>query len=166
MGDSRSCLTLGEMFVAGCGVASDDERAAELFERACDLGDDLACGEYGIVVSRYGLSHKSSAKISKQLMKGCDGGHAKACRHLGDLIDRGAGLAPDVKIATGLWERACTLGDPDGCLRAGRVYAIGIVPVAPNRMKAQRLLNRACMAQRREACRMLGEGVVAREGAQ
>ena len=142
---ARPCMLLAEMYLAGCGVPADETRAAELFERACDLGENLACGELALGSA---VSAKDSAEL---LTAGCNAGHARACRSLGTLIDRGPDVPGDATVAVALWEQGCRHGDAESCLLAGRAYEPGGV-VTPNPDKAERLVERACALGEPRAC--------------
>ena len=41
--NARGCTALGLMFADGYGVEQDHERAADLFQRACEWGDPTGC---------------------------------------------------------------------------------------------------------------------------
>ncbi|HEY4180822.1 MAG TPA: tetratricopeptide repeat protein [Kofleriaceae bacterium] len=42
-GSARACTGLGELYKSGKGVTKDDAKAKQLFEQACNAGDDAAC---------------------------------------------------------------------------------------------------------------------------
>jgi TPR repeat protein len=142
---ARPCMLLAEMYLAGCGVPADEARAAELFERACDLGEKMACGELAL------SSAGSSEERAELLTAGCNAGHARACRSLGTLIDQGPDVPGDARVAVELWEKGCRHGDAESCLRAGRAYEPGGV-VTPNPDKAEQLVERACALGESRAC--------------
>ena len=43
MGSSIACSNSGVMLRDGRGVAKDKKRAAQLFERACEMNDERGC---------------------------------------------------------------------------------------------------------------------------
>jgi TPR repeat protein len=86
--DARSCLAVGEMELAGCGSEPSEAAAAKSFDRGCDYGDDVACGELGILLCEPSRSSKSRERATKLLTKGCKAGDAAACRELEALTGR------------------------------------------------------------------------------
>jgi TPR repeat protein len=44
MGNGAGCVSLSEMYTKGSGVPQDQNRAAQLRKKACDLGDAEVCG--------------------------------------------------------------------------------------------------------------------------
>jgi TPR repeat protein len=55
--DPGGCLGLGFMYEKGQGVEQDTERAADLYQRACEAGNARSCGEFEALKNRWG-NHK------------------------------------------------------------------------------------------------------------
>src|SRR5689334_1512994 len=49
----------------------------------------------------------------------CDSGEAKACMRLAAAYDSGLGVGADDEKSRALFERACKLGDYEGCVSLG-----------------------------------------------
>ena len=97
-GGPASCYALGEMYLAGSGVAQDKEKAAQLFERACEGRESNGCDKARQMYEEY-----------------CEKGNAVACSYLGRMYLDGFGVTPDLAKAAGLYERACQKGLTDAC---------------------------------------------------
>jgi len=83
-----------------------------------------------------------------------DNNYAVACFSLGQLYDTGTFVARDSKVAMGLHERACTLGEMRGCAETGMFHDDGVVvPRDPSRARAY--WRRACDGGNGRGCNTL-----------
>lgn len=105
--------------------ARDLAKARDLYQRACDLGDDDGCGALAHYMT-YGDRKKAMGAFQPSqgvelLDKLCQGGNAHACRRAGMLLHQPPkGLKADATRAGALLQRACTMGDGDACALATR----------------------------------------------
>ena len=134
----------------------------------CKRGEATPC----LIVARYGLVNKHDVVTVRAAFEvACDGKIADACFARGQL---GGGLAfyeracaadslkgcleaaaLDKPRAMTFEARACELRDFTACERVGLAYAS-----TDNRAEAEKYLKLACGADRKAACRRLGELVV------
>ena len=47
--------------------------------------------------------------------QGCEGGHVGGCAYLGDMLERGAGVAQDLEQAVARYREGCAGGEDYGC---------------------------------------------------
>jgi TPR repeat protein len=71
------------MYSHGHGVPKSEIGAVTLYQRACDRGDALGCGNLGVMYE-YGRGElaQDSARAIELYRRGCDGGDATACANL------------------------------------------------------------------------------------
>ena len=122
-----------------------------LYERACQLGAARGCVRQAAAMLRgqAGVSDERGAlALLRRTCQGDDG--AVACLALGDLLERGvAGVAAaDPQQAVALYERACELGDAQGCVLLGRRLG--------DMEQAAALYERACGADEPAGCLLAG----------
>jgi len=134
-GRRLACADLGLLLEEGGALRRDGPRALAYLERACDAGVGWACTELGLVLLRHGEGERGRAA----LLEGCAIGSGAACTvRLADVTDPAAALR--------LAERACDLGDVDGCVALAARTPGG--PTAGT-------LDRACRLGSSEACAAL-----------
>ena len=94
LANEASCVVAGDLrWQAESDVPGGDrDRAATLFRRACEAGDEDGCGRERVL----------------GLQRDCESGSGKACR---DLARR----TRDVALRDRYYEEACRLGDQDAC---------------------------------------------------
>jgi hypothetical protein len=80
------------------------------FTRSCDLGLTRGCYMLGLRIE-----YKDRPAAESLFRRTCDSDYAWGCLALASSIQR---TAPDSDDALALLDRACTLEEPDGCLRA------------------------------------------------
>ena len=161
-GAAALCVAEGERYVAGQGVAADPARAAQLFERACDLRDFSGCARLGDVLARGRGRDVSRASAAYQ--RACDGGRLEACASLGRLLSDGRGDARDRVRAVALFQKACDGRVVDGCVRLAVALRQGAGAVT-QRAQAVRLLTQACRDNSAEGCMELGLTYLRGQGA-
>ncbi len=118
-----ACRALGFMWQQGVGGPSGTANAVALFRRACDADDADACvllarahfsgmlGERDLP-RHYELSGRAAALYAPR----CEAGELSACRALGVLRQRGAGVPTDASLANQLFELACEGGHGPACV--------------------------------------------------
>lgn len=133
-GGPASCQALGEMYLAGSGVAQDKEKAAQYFERACE-----------------GRESKGCDKARQMYEEACEKGSPVGCSYLGRMYVDGFGVARDPAKAAGLYEKACNQGDPISCSNVAMQYSEGN-GVTRDRAKSIELWRKACQKGFTDAC--------------
>ncbi len=153
LGDQKpdDCVTLGQMFRNGRGVAQSDRVAVALFEKACTAGQPIACSllggmyQYGTGVSR------DEARASKLFQSACEAGDALACFSLGLNQETGRGVSPDDWLASESYRKACEKGMLSACVRLGQMFEKGR-GVTDNPQLAMSLYQKACGGGEAQGC--------------
>jgi hypothetical protein len=122
-GDANACAELGEMYERGDGTDPDHQKGHYYLTSACERGDGTACGLLGRQNDDMSLVDKA-----------CRLGDAMSCTTLGLRLK-----SSDLKRAITLLSRACSSGDPYGCLE----YVDVSVADLPSADKHS-LISRAC----------------------
>lgn len=119
-GEAGACAQAGlDLFLGERGLTKDEPRAIALLRKACDGGDSLGCYDAALV----GIEHvpQDPDAISRDFIAACDRGYGKGCISIGrDLMKRGL-----VAQALPYAERACQIGQKDGCAAAADMYLTG-----------------------------------------
>ena len=90
----------------------DYQKAAELYQKACDGGDAGGCLNLGVLY-KIGQGVKQDYQKAAQLsQKACDSGEAKGCFNLGVLYDKDG---QSFSTAKQYYGKACDLGLQSGC---------------------------------------------------
>lgn len=89
----------------------DAERAVELFQHGCALGDPDACqGVFLALVDGDGIA-QDVGKATRMAEEQCTAGHLPSCQSLGYFYELGLGVERDVERAESLYRRVCDVGD-------------------------------------------------------
>jgi TPR repeat protein len=116
------CFQQGLATAGQAGIARDDHRAEELFDRACALGSGAACRE---LAQRRGAPWPA-AERHRLLERSCALHYATGCVDLAFLYATGRdGVTRDDARATPLFVEACDGGEPAGCYNVGLMYQDG-----------------------------------------
>ena len=120
LGAPRACNELGVALLDGDIVATDDERAVRVLQRGCDLKNPAACMNLGFTYAEGRGIAKDESRAQHYYELGCTGDVAPACSMLGQLLDE----QDDADAGAGFeyYEKACKLGDKNGCVNAAHVY--------------------------------------------
>src|SRR6185436_8391727 len=90
--DLPSCTKLAGRLKEGRGITKNEAKAAELYKKACDGGEQRACAELGAFSRRgQGGLPKDPLKAANLFKQACDGGSAHGCGLLGELVEKGEG---------------------------------------------------------------------------
>lgn len=143
-GDVRACFNLAIKLRKGEGVPADAARAATLFERACDSGEELAA----CVSLAYGYSNglgvsKDEARAAALYEKACKGGESVACFNLGIKLRDGAGVTRNAPQAAAMFRQACDAGHLPACNSLAVAIERGTL-AQTGRADASSLFRRAC----------------------
>ncbi len=102
-GVARACSEVGRAYAGGDGVARNPDEAQRFFDRACDLGDGVACHDRGIVLV---LGPRKDKPLgARYLEKGCQAGEPDSCNLLATLCLTGDGVPRDLKKGDQLLKR-------------------------------------------------------------
>lgn len=115
-GDAFQCFRLAELHQHGRGGPVDLAKAAEIYENSCAHDYPEACER------RSDLAREGQGGPAIELefaVKACTGGRPVACTRAAQQLSAGRGVEADVVQATELFQKACKLGDVDGCNGAG-----------------------------------------------
>ena len=146
-GDIRACGALGRSLVRGARDMRDIERGLVLLEGACGRDDLAACAALGDWY-RVQDDDRGHARASALLTRACDGQIGDGCRALGELaLFRHDGLG-----ALLLFDKACDLGDAEGCEKSG-VFGR---KAGRSDARAEASFQRACTLGRLSSCHLLG----------
>ena len=152
-GDADACMELAGKFLKGeDGAAKDDKKAAELMQKACDLGKASGCEFYGKMLRDGRGVAKDEAKALQLLTKACDSGAPGACTSVGLAAMKNSDNATGVAKLT----KACDGQDGLGCAALGALYLHGN-GVEKNEAKAKELFKKACSLKEQMACDKLKE---------
>ncbi|MBX3125285.1 MAG: sel1 repeat family protein [Polyangiaceae bacterium] len=146
------CLAVGVSYANGShGLPQDPVRAADLYERACDLGELRGCNNLAVVLEKGEGRPVDAARALELYRRNCDAKHALACRNLGRGHRDGVGTSPDraaaakaFRAAAALSERDCEAGVAEGCSNLGFMYRSGSEGLPKDATRAAKYLQRAC----------------------
>lgn len=142
-GDPGACRTLAQ--------AIDDEGCrAKLRALACERDELAACADLADQLRSPGHADTDATapdqpatdRARELARQACDGDYARGCRILGQL-------SSDADEAVTHFDRACELGDAEGCVAAANRYNGGS---SPDRTLGAERLKRACELGHADAC--------------
>jgi TPR repeat protein len=140
-GEASGCGEAGGSLLSGkLGVAKDRKRALALLERGCAGGDAQSC----MTISADAWDAHDTATTRSYALKACDRHVALACVAASTMTDE--------KAAEVLLERACRMGNADGCVELAKAMV-----VARRVDAAVTWAREACRMGRGEACVLLVE---------
>jgi TPR repeat protein len=113
--DGRACTALGYMYAAGQGVAKDEAKAVELYEKGCRYNDPRGCTALGLMLAGGVGVPKDLVKAAESFEKGCERGDLRSCINLGFLCMTGQGVAQDEARGLKLFQKGCDGGNAVGC---------------------------------------------------
>ncbi|MBN2694717.1 sel1 repeat family protein, partial [bacterium] len=87
----EACVVLGKKI-----FKTDINRANELYEKACDLGNGKGCSQLGCSYRNGCGVRKDINKANKLYEKACDLGDGAICSNLGDNYKNGNGVSKDL----------------------------------------------------------------------
>lgn len=155
-GRGDACGALARALAASARTPDDRRRAEEAAAYGCRLGNGEACAAQIEAIRARFNGAAADAEIVPVLERACAGDHAPSCVALGRSLEAGPSVEPRrVGMA---YQRACQLGDDEGC------GYLGILTrrMATESRDAEPLLRRGCDAHVVDACAELGGWLVAR----
>lgn len=136
---AEACVALAD------GLPTDSPaskaKAADLYHRACDLGDAVGCWRDGAHLYDQG----DKVEGLQRLNAACDAANARACHMLATLYFEGLAPGSHYKDARGAdyMKRACDANDAESCLYYGDFLEQGS-GVAKDAAAAKTYFQRAC----------------------
>jgi uncharacterized protein len=151
LGSPVACNDLAILF------GEDLAQAMPLFERACALGLDRGCANWGVQILRHQPSDAEHERAVGLLSRACDQSDAFACAELGDAMyatfeQSGASAHGRAHVA---YEKACKLGYIDACANDGWMFRNG-EGTTKNTARARELFRFACERESYAGCAALG----------
>ncbi len=125
LGDLGSCTNLG--FRQNPHLPEGNQRAKELFERACNGGEQTGCYRLGglLAEGRPGVT-ADPARAVTVLERACAAGVGASCRDASVYYDLGVpGIAQDTTRALEYLRRGCNVGDGAACVQIAYRYRDG-----------------------------------------
>jgi serine/threonine-protein kinase len=146
--DSSVCVALAQAAEA----AKDFERAAHLYDQACNGKAAAGCTGLGVLYNRGLGVTRDAAQAAIYYERGCTLGDMGGCNNLGTVYQFGSiGFSDPAKAAT-FYDRACSNGQMDGCTNLA-LLLLGSPGAAPGeKARARRLLDKACATGIARAC--------------
>lgn len=142
--------------------AREYDKAGMAYAKGCDNGHAPSCTELALLqIDGKGLA-KNPAKGLFTMEKGCKLGSAAACNNLGIISAHTE--PPRLDLAFTSFDKACELGNNEGCQEAGFRYEEG-VGVAADPVAGLARFDKACKAGLQRACGALGYYVLTGKGA-
>ncbi len=117
-GDGHVCAIFAGMYANGDGVAADQRRASQLFQKSCDAKFGPGCFVLGI---RYGFGNglpQDDALATAAYRRACEYGDGAGCESAGKAYLAGGRVPKDEKLGTELCQRAAQLGRKNPCQAA------------------------------------------------
>ncbi len=102
----------------GCeklAATQSDQKAAQLYDKACGLGDMNACGLLAPMLQHGTGTSVDHARAVQLAQKACEAGAAVGCTAWGDSFAEGWNGVTDPARATEQLTKACELNDGKGC---------------------------------------------------
>ena len=150
-GQVGACMQLGDMYATGNQVPRDVNRAAEMYQHACDLGAAETCNTLGEIYERSHEMEGGQLRAEEMFRLACSGNSAAGCLNVGLAL----AARDDKKAAAALFERSCTAGWTAGChhLAAALEHGEGVL-LDVNRAIA--IYEDACAERFVDSCLALG----------
>ena len=117
----------------------------QLNERACRLGEWVACNNAGVgwLLGRTPTGQRDSKLAREMFSASCEAGEKGACGNVAVTLELGAGGPADHREAVKLYAVACDAGNAFACVWAGLLHE-AMTPGAEGVKKALPLYDRAC----------------------
>lgn len=150
--NAKSCTQLALIYR---NAGKDPPQAVAFFKKACGLGDESACAEFGSHLLQGSGIQKDEYKALETFQKACTAGDGLGCSFLGRMFRSGTATEPSESKAFGLFKRACDGGLSQGCVELGTMHEQGIGTTRDYK-KAIAYYQRACKADNPDGCAQLG----------
>lgn len=134
--------------------AAEQEKADELYKKACDMGDMNACKSVGDMYNEgFGGFEVNYAKARELYGRSCDAEVSDACVMLAYHYNAGiGGLKEDFKKAGELYEKACKIHNLQACITIALIYKNGSEEIKKDLKKSAEFYGMACDLGFDEGC--------------
>lgn len=102
----------------GCeklAASQGDQKAAQLYDKACGLGDNNACGLLAPMLQHGTGTAVDHARAVQLAQQSCDSGAAVGCTALGESFAEGWNGVTNQAQAIDLFTKSCAMNDGKGC---------------------------------------------------
>ena len=148
MGHKKACFNLGYFLEAN----SDFVASKCYYKKGCELGDMSSCNNLANYLFKGVAGEKDTALARNLYERACEANRAPACTSFGMVLKD---MPKERSTAIKTFEKACALGDKDGCHNAGTAYLQG-ANVKKDTQKAKSHLEKACTTGQFQSCANLG----------
>jgi TPR repeat protein len=131
----------------GCeklAMVSDDAKAAQLYDKACNLGNQNACGKLAFRMHSGKGTSVDNARAVQLAQHACQAGAGIGCAAWGRALSEGWNGTVDKDQAKVLFTKSCDMNDGHGCA--------DLAAVTSDPTEASRLRAKACAQGYHEAC--------------
>ena len=153
--DAAECIRLGVSYENGNSVKRDYSKAAELYQKACDIGTVIGCAYLGNLYRKGSGVKLDYSKAFELFKKACDGGNLLGCHDLANAYSAGIATNQDYLIAADLYNSACERGYAPSCASLAYSYSTGN-GVKQDYSKAVELSKKSCDSGFAGGCNTLG----------
>ncbi len=142
------CLTLAFVYYGLADfedkrLPKDLDRAALMFERDCNYGDDIGCADLGLMVSEGDRVPRDPKRGAELKERACNNGSPDSCANFAIELESGKNVPKDVARAFEMYREACRSGVGGVCNRLGWRYLLG-VGVTKNTKQGLTLIKSGC----------------------
>ena len=131
----------------------------------CDEGDQNACAQQGGMMIQKGHSAPRDVYTAQLILtRSCDSNVAQACHFLGQISFYGLMGEKNLDDGVSNFEKACTLGHADSCLRLGYGFTGRYLEIPEDVTQAAAYYESACDLVEMSACNELGYAYAKAEG--
>lgn len=121
----------------------------QVSQNACNSGNLQDC----IALADLYLEEKNSLKAIEVLVAACEKKSGEACVKLSNIYDSGNGVEKSQYLFLGYAQKACEMGNMDGCYDLGVKYYRGEGELIKKDIaKAFQLFNKACVGGNQKGC--------------
>lgn len=148
---AKACYNVGRVHAAPKLGMYDAVKALELYRKACKLGHGPACYSAGEYSWDFARTDAAKADSTEDMKRGCDAGDANSCNTYGYRLERGEGVAKDVKGGLPFYSKACDLKSDVACVNAAIDLENGF-GADKDFAKARSLYDKACEMKNKNGC--------------
>lgn len=150
---AQACDALGVAYLEGVGVEpprKDEDKAAELFDRACDARYAAGCVSEGNLLAKERHQKKKVARASELYEKACGLDPRSGCFELAQLHETKAWDGASDELASRYFQKTCNIDPTRGCFEAGQLMESGRIKAREGEIES--LYNIACEHGSSVAC--------------
>lgn len=100
------------------------QKAVELFQKACERGNALGCGNLGVMYDKGEGVKQNKFKAVELFTQACEEGKI-GCSPLGVMYEYGEGVRQDKRKAKEFYGKACDMKEELGCKNYARLNEAG-----------------------------------------